>query len=286
LSGEALFRSGPAAPMVAGAVHVAPFGSYRCPYGTTSAEASADACARMIEYVLEREGDIAALVAEPIRAVPYVPQAGFWARVRAACNRHRTLLIFDEIPAGLGRTGRMFACQHDGVEPDILVLGKALGGGILPIAAVLAQPELDVGADWAFGHYTHEKNPVTTRAALTTIEIIEDEGLAENAARIGMVALERLDQLRSRTPAIGDVRGRGLLLGIELVRDRGTKEPDNALAEAVLYAALDRNLSFKTTMGNVLTLTPPLTITESQMLAALDIIAGSIEAAQATIRGE
>ena len=286
LSGEALFRSGPAAPMVAGAVHVAPFGSYRCPYGTTSAEASADACARMIEYVLEREGDIAALVAEPIRAVPYVPQAGFWARVRAACNRHRTLLIFDEIPAGLGRTGRMFACQHDGVEPDILVLGKALGGGILPIAAVLARPELDVGADWAFGHYTHEKNPVTTRAALTTIEIIEDEGLVENAARIGMVALERLDQLKARTPAIGDVRGRGLLLGIELVRDRGTKEPDNALAEAVLYAALDRGLSFKTTMGNVLTLTPPLTITQAQMLAALDIIAGSIEAAQATIRGE
>jgi 4-aminobutyrate aminotransferase len=101
-----------------------------------------------------------------------------------------------------------------------------------------------------------------------------------------MVALERLDQLKARTPAIGDVRGRGLLLGIELVRDRGTKEPDNALAEAVLYAALDRGLSFKTTMGNVLTLTPPLTITEAQMLAALDIIAGSIEAAQATIRSE
>ena len=175
-----------------------PFGSTRCPYGTSSAEASGEACARMIEYVLEREGDIAALVAEPIRAVPYLPPAGFWARVRAACDRHGTLLVFDEIPTGLGKTGEMFACQHDGVAPDILVLGKGLGGGILPIAAVLARPELDVGAEWAFGHYTHEKNPVTARAALTTIEIIEDEGLVENAARVGKVALERLHEMKSR----------------------------------------------------------------------------------------
>jgi 4-aminobutyrate aminotransferase len=283
LSGEALFRSGAAASLVPGAVHVAPFGSTRCPYGTSSAEASGEACARMIEYVLEREGDIAALVAEPIRAVPYLPPSGFWARVRAACDRHGTLLIFDEIPSGLGKTGAMFACQHDDAAPDILVLGKALGGGILPIAAVLARPQLDVGGDWAFGHYTHEKNPVTTRAALTTIEIIEEEGLVENAARVGAAALERLNELESRIPAIGDVRGRGLLLGIELVRDRAGMHPDNELAEATLYAALDRGLSFKTTMGNVLTLTPPLTVTEPQMLQALDIIAAAIEDAQRAI---
>jgi 4-aminobutyrate aminotransferase len=282
LSGEALFRSGPAAPLVAGAVHVAPFGSTRCPYGTASTEASGEACARMIEYVLEREGDIAALVAEPMRAVPYLPPAGFWARVRAACDRCGTLLVFDEIPTGLGKTGAMFACQHDGVAPDILVLGKGLGGGILPIAAVLARPELDVGAEWAFGHYTHEKNPVTARAALTTIEIIEDEGLVENAARVGKIALERLDLLKARNAAIGDVRGRGLLIGIELVRDRAGMEPDPDLAEATMYAALDRGLSFKTTMGNVLTLTPPLTITEEEMLRALDIVAEAIEDAQAS----
>jgi len=280
LSGEALFRSGPAAPLVAGAVHVAPFGSTRCPYGTSSAQASGEACARMIEYVLEREGDIACLVAEPIRAVPYLPPAGFWARVRAACDRHGTLLVFDDIPTGLGKTGKMFACQHDGVAPDILVLGKGLGGGILPIAAVLARPELDVGAQWAFGHYTHEKNPVTARAALTTIEIIEDEGLVENAARVGKMALERLNEIKSKIPAIGDVRGRGLLIGVELVRDRAGMEPAQDLAEAAMYAALDRGLSFKTTMGNVLTLTPPLTITEDEMLRALDIVAAAIEDAR------
>lgn len=279
LSGETLFRSGPAAPLIPGASHVAPFGSYRCPYGTNSAEASGEACARMIEYVLEREGDVACLVAEPIRAVPYVPPPGFWQRVRKACDRHSTLLIFDEIPTGLGKTGRMFACNHDGAVPDILVMGKALGGGILPIAAVLAHPKLDVGGDWAFGHYTHEKNPVTARAALTTIQIIEDDDLVANAARVGSMALERLHSMMDDIPQIGDVRGRGLLIGVELVKDRDTREPDNDLAEATMYAALDTGLSFKTTMGNVLTLTPPLTIATNEMQRALTILGEAIKAA-------
>lgn len=227
-------------------------------------------CARMVEYVLEREGDVAAVIAEPARAVPFLPPPGFWQAVRAACDRHGALLIFDEIPTGLGKTGKMFACDHDGVAPDILVMGKALGGGILPIAAVITSPALDVGENWAFGHYTHEKNPVTSRAALTTIEIIEDEGLVENAARIGALAIERLQAMRDRFACIGDIRGRGLLIGVELVKSRAEKTPDPELAEATLYAALDRGLSFKTTMGNVLTLTPPLTITAAEMHAALD----------------
>jgi 4-aminobutyrate aminotransferase len=280
LSGEAMFRSGPAAPLVAGAIHVAPYASTRCPYGTESLEASGAACARMIEYVLEREGDIACLIAEPMRAVPYVPPPGFWQRVRAACDRHGTLLIFDEIPTGLGKTGKMFASQHDGATPDMVVLGKGLGGGILPIATVLTRPELDVAAAWAFGHYTHEKNPVTACAALTTIEIIEDEGLVENAAHVGRVALERMKEMQARIPAIADVRGRGVVLGIELVRDRATMEPAHDLAETTLYAALDRGLSFKVTMGNVLTLTPPLTVSQAEMLSALDIIAAAIQDAR------
>jgi 4-aminobutyrate aminotransferase len=278
MSGEVLFRSGPAAPLVAGALHLAPFGGYRCPYGTDSAEASGAACARMIDYVLSRDRDVAALVAEPTRAVPYIAPPGFWAEVRAICDRHGVLLVFDEIPTGLGKTGRMFSCEHDGVVPDILVLGKGLGGGILPIAAVIARPELDVGGDWAFGHYTHEKNPVTSRAALETIAIIEDEDLVENAARIGQAALDRLREMQARHPAIGDVRGRGCLIGIELVRDRNTRKPDAGLAETVLYKALDRGLSFKTTMGNILTLTPPLVTTEAEMMDALDILDEAIGA--------
>jgi 4-aminobutyrate aminotransferase len=272
VGGEALFRTSALGPLMPGAEHVAPFGSYRCPYGTANAQESGEACARMIDYVLGREGDVAAFVAEPIRAVPYLPPAGFWARVREICDRHGTLLVFDEIPTGLGKTGRMFACEHDGVVPDILVLGKALGGGILPIAAVIARPELDVGERYAFGHYTHEKNPVTARAALTTIEIVEQEGLVDNAARVGALALERLREMMARHALIGDVRGRGLLIGVELVTDRATKAPAAAAAERVMYRALERGLSFKTTFGNVITLTPPLTITEAEMNAALAIV--------------
>jgi 4-aminobutyrate aminotransferase len=151
-------------------------------------------------------------------------------------------------------------------------MGKALGGGILPIAATLCHPDLDVAGHYAFGHYTHEKNPVTARAALTTIEIIEDEGLVENAEKVGAHALERMNEMQARHAVIGDIRGRGMLLGLELVTGRDTKEPANDLAEEVLYRALDAGLSFKTTMGNTLTLTPPLTTTREQMDAALDII--------------
>lgn len=280
VGGEQLFRGPAIGPLLPGAEHVAPFGSYRCPYGTQSAEASGEACARMIDYVLGREGDIGAFIAEPVRAVPYIPPPGFWTAVREACDKHGTLLIFDEIPTGLGKTGRMFACEHDGVVPDILVIGKALGGGMLPIAAVVARPELDIAGDYALGHYTHEKNPITARAALATIDIIEEEGLVDNAAAVGAHALERLRAMQERQPLIGDVRGRGLLIGIELVRDRATKEPAVAAAEAVLYDCLSAGLSFKVTMGNVLTLTPPLIITRAQMDWALDVIERAIARAE------
>ncbi|HSM41920.1 MAG TPA: aspartate aminotransferase family protein, partial [Afifellaceae bacterium] len=202
VGGEQLFRSHIAGPLMAGAQHVAPFACYRCPYGYPDRDGEPQldlckmTCANFVRYVLEKEGDVAAVIAEPARAVPYLPPPGFWAEVRAACNDHGALLIFDEIPTGLGKTGRMFACEHDGVVPDILVMGKALGGGILPIAAVLARQDLDVAGDFAIGHYTHEKNPVTARAALTTIEIIEEEGLVENAARLGARALERLAEMK------------------------------------------------------------------------------------------
>lgn len=284
VGGESLFRTGRAVgPLLPGTEHVAPFGCYRCAYGhTVDAQGLPDlercqlACAKMVRYVLEREGDVAAVIAEPARAVPFVPPPGYWAAVRAACNAHGTLLIFDEIPTGLGKTGRFFAAEHDGASPDIMVLGKALGGGVLPIAAVIARIELDVAGDYAFGHYTHEKNPVTAAAALATLEVIQAEGLVDNAARVGAYALERLYELKHRYPLIGDVRGRGLLIGIELVTNRATKIPAGDAAEALLYSAMSRGLSFKTTMGNVLTWTPPLIITRAQMGQALDILEQSL----------
>ena len=200
--------------------------------------------------------------------------------VRQACNDHGTLLIFDEVPTGLGKTGKMFACEHDDVVPDILVLGKALGGGILPIAAVLAKSELDVAGEFAFGHYTHEKNPVTAKAALTTIEIIEQEGLVKNAADLGKYMLEQLNLLKAKHSVIGDVRGRGLLVGVELVLNQEEKTPANDLAEDVLYRCLSKGLSFKLTMGNVMTLTPPLIIKKEQIDLSLEIIDQSLSEAE------
>jgi 4-aminobutyrate aminotransferase len=270
VGGEEMFRSGPIGPLLPGTEHVPPFGDYRNAWGVR--EGSGTLCANTIRYVLEKEGDVAALIAEPTRAVPYVAPPGFWREVREACDAHGTLLIFDEIPTGLGKTGRMFACEHEGVTPDILVLGKSLGGGILPLAAMLCRTELDVAGRYAFGHYTHEKNPVTTRAGLTTLQIIEDEDLVANAARIGERALERLHDLMRRHPLIGDVRGRGCLFGAELVLDRDTREPASEAADTILYRALDRGLSFKTTMGNVLTFTPPLILTTAELDAAMDIV--------------
>jgi 4-aminobutyrate aminotransferase len=150
---------------------------------------------------------------------------------------------------------------------------------------VLAAPELDVAGAYAIGHYTHEKNPVTARAALTTIQIIEDEGLPERAASLGAKALERLHAMKDKHKIIGDVRGRGLLLGIELVdvgqaggRDSKTPATIGApeAAEEIFYRALEAGLSFKVTMGNVLTLTPPLTIAEGELDEALGILEGCI----------
>ena len=278
VGGEQLFRSGPIGPLLPGAEHVAPFACYRCPYGYPDIGGEPDlahcrmVCASFVRYVLEREGDVAAVIAEPMRAVPYLPPPGFWKAVREACDAHGALLIFDEIPTGLGKTGRMFACEHDGVVPDILVVGKALGGGILPIAAAICRPDLDIAGRWALGHYTHEKNPVTCRAALATIEIIEAEGLVEHARRVGERALMRLRDMKARHALIGDVRGRGLVIGVELVRERDSKAPAAGAAESAMYRALERGLSFKVTMGNVLTLTPPLVITEDEMDRALDIL--------------
>lgn len=276
VGGEALFRSDGIGPLLVGTEHVPPFACYRCAYGFPSPSGTPDldkchmACARMVEYVLECEGDVAAVVAEPIRAVPYLPPAGFWQEVREACDRKGALLVFDEIPTGLGKTGRFCAHEHVGASPDILVLGKALGGGLLPIAAVLARADLDVMADKAIGHYTHEKNPVLAAAALATLAVIAEENLVERAAELGEYLLAQLQAMASGLPIIGNVRGAGLLVGVELVNPEGGAAIDEA--DRVLYAALERGLSFKVTMGSVLTLSPPLTVSRADLDLALGIL--------------
>jgi 4-aminobutyrate aminotransferase len=276
VGGEATFRSHIAGPLLPGAEHIAPFACYRCPYGHSGPDVCALACANMLEYVLGREGDIAAVIAEPMRAVPYVPPPGFWQSVRAACDKHGALLIMDEIPTGLGKTGRMFAFEHDDIVPDIVTVGKALGGGVLPIAACIARKELDVCGDFAIGHYTHEKNPVTSRAALTTLQIIEEEGLVDRAATLGDYAMNRLRESLQHCPIVGDIRGRGVLFGVEIVQDRGSKLEGNAMAEQIYYRCLEQGLSFKISQGCVLTLSPPMTISDTDLDTALTIVESAI----------
>jgi 4-aminobutyrate aminotransferase len=144
------------------------------------------------------------------------------------------------------------------------------------MAAVIAREKLDVAARRALGHYTHEKSPVGCAAALATIDYIEKHNLVQHARELGRHCLKQMQAMKDRHPLIGDVRGLGLFLGIELVKDRQTRERASDQAEAVMYAALSKGLSFKLTMGNIITLTPALIITRQEMDRALDIIEGCI----------
>lgn len=271
IGGEAIFRQD-MGPLMPGTEHVPPPDEYRCVFGCSGRGGCDLVCADYVEYILEKEGDIAAVISEPIRSTPYIPKPEYWQKIRRACDRHGALLILDEIPHSLGRTGKMFTFENFGIIPDIVVIGKGLGGGVFPMAAVIAGEKLDVAADRAMGHYTHEKSPVGSAAALATINYIETHNLVAHAHELGQHSLERLEGMQARHSLIGDVRGLGLFLGIELVKDKRTRERASEEAEKVMYAALSKGVSFKLTMGNIITLTPPLTITRGEMDQALDII--------------
>ena len=269
VGGEAIFRQD-IGPLLPGTEHVPPADAQHCPWdcrGTCSLK-----CAEYVDYVLEKEGDIGAVIAETVRSTPFIPPRDYWKIIREACDRHGALLILDEIPHCLGRTGKMFTCEHYDIVPDMLVIGKGLGGGIFPLAALIVRENLDVAPDRALGHYTHEKNPVACAAALATIEVIEKENLIENARDLGDYALGRMQVMKQKHAIIGDIRGLGLLMGMELVKDGKTSERPMDLAEEVMYKALAKGLSFKLSMGNILTLTPPLTLTRDEMDQAVDIL--------------
>lgn len=268
LGGEAIFRKD-AGPLLPGCEHAPPPDPASCPF--RCGKVCSTQCADYIEYMLEKEGDVAAVVGETVRSTPLFPPVEYWQKIRAACDRHGALLILDEIPTCLGRTGTFYACEHYGIVPDMLVIGKGLGGGVFPMAALLAREELNVMAERALGHYTHEKSPVGAAASLAAIEVLLDDGVMAQSRERGEQAMAGLRALQAKYPIISDVRGRGSMLGVEL-RHPATGERAADAAEQVMYAALSKGLNFKLTMGNILFLTPALTITESEMHDALRIL--------------
>ncbi|WP_420404033.1 aminotransferase class III-fold pyridoxal phosphate-dependent enzyme [Nisaea sp.] len=225
--------------------------------------AAAQTALEALKYSLEGR-DIAAVISEPIRATPHLPPDWFWPEIRALCDRTGTLLIFDEIPTGLGKTGRFFASQNFEAAPDITVLGKSLGGGILPLSAVIAHADLDVAPHLGIGHYTHQKNPVLARAGIETLRIIEDENLVERAARTGRRALGELQTLARNNPAFSGAQGIGCAMAVE--------SADRANLTAMKEACYRLGLNTGTADGRYLTLSPPLTIPEDDFFHALRIL--------------
>jgi len=276
IGGEAVFRKG-MGPLLPGTEHAPPCDPSACRFGcagTCNAR-----CAEYLDYVLGREEDIGAVIIETVRSTDVqIPPPEYYQIVRDACNRHGALLILDEIPICLGRTGRMFAFEHYGIVPDMVVLGKGLGGAVFPMAALIARRDLDIAADRALGHYTHEKSSVGAAAALATLEVIDGEHLLDRSRELGMHAQEKLRAMKARHPLIADVRGIGLLLGVELARDG---VPARHEAEQVMYECLARGLSFKVGQGNVLTLSPPLVIARDDLDAALGILDAALTAVEA-----
>lgn len=267
VGGEAVFREY-MGPMMPGVERIPPPVTYRGIF-----EGNEGKCLEHLEYVFSKEGDIGAFIAETVRNTDVqLPSKEFWEAARALCDTYGVLLILDEIPIALGRTGKMFAFEHYGIEPDILCLGKGLGGGIFPQAAIVTREKFNKFPDISLGHYTHEKSPLGAMAALTTLEILEEENILQKVVGDSLTMCTAMTALKEKYDLIGDVRGRGLLWGVELVTNKNTKEKAIHEAEQVMYECLKNGLSFKVSAGNVLQLSPALTISRNDLKKAIKIV--------------
>ncbi|HFQ5291620.1 TPA: aspartate aminotransferase family protein [Vibrio vulnificus] len=274
VGGEACFRQG-MGPLMAGVERIPPAVSYRGAFPV--ADGSDVHYADYLEYVIEKEGGVGAFIAEAVRNTDVqVPSKAYWKRIREICDKHNVMLIIDDIPNGMGRSGEWFTYQAYDIEPDMLCIGKGLGGGLVPIAAMVAKDKYNTAEQISMGHYTHEKSPIGCAAALATMEAIEQEGLLDKVKVDSQFMREKLLEMKAKYPVIGDVRGIGMLWGIELVTDHESKARAYDEAEAVLYQCLNNGVSFKVSQGNVIQLSPPLIITREQLTEALAIFEEAI----------
>ncbi|HCG5507191.1 TPA: aspartate aminotransferase family protein [Vibrio parahaemolyticus] len=274
VGGEACFRQG-MGPLMAGVERIPPAVSYRGAFPV--ADGSDVHYADYLEYVIEKEGGVGAFIAEAVRNTDVqVPSQAYWKRIREICDKHNVMLIIDDIPNGMGRSGEWFTYQAYDIEPDMLCIGKGLGGGLVPIAAMVTKDKYNTAEQISMGHYTHEKSPIGCAAALATMEAIEQDGLLDKVKADSQFMCEKLLEMKAKYPVIGDVRGIGMLWGIELVTDHESKARAYDEAEAVLYQCLNNGVSFKVSQGNVIQLSPPLIITREQLIEALAIFEEAI----------
>jgi len=259
------------APLLPGVFHA----PYPDPYRSRT-DNPAGECLHHIEDVLFRTvlppEETAAVFIEPIQGEGgvIVPPDRFLTGLRRLCDRYGILLVDDEVQAGMGRTGKFFAIEHVGVVPDIICMAKALGGG-LPLGAIIARKRV---MSWEKGSHTSTfgGNPVACEAGLATIEVIEKEGLLRNAAEQGAYIQERLRRLQRRYRMIGDIRGRGLMIGVELVRNQRTKERAEAERDAVVLKAFQRGLLLLPCGRNAFRISPPLSITRHEVDEGLAVL--------------
>ena len=265
-------------PTMPGVTHVPYPNAYRPLFaGDDQGQAVVD----YIEQVLFRSNvpadEVAAIMVEPLQGEGgyLVPPDGFLQGLRELCDRHGILLILDEVQTGVGRTGRMFACEHWGVEPDILTLAKGLGSG-MPIGVMLARRSLMQA--WPRGAHgnTYGGNPICCAAALATLDLVERQ-YAANAARVGEMFLARLRQLQAVHVEIGDVRGKGLFLGVELVKDRLSKEPAGPFCEAVVRQSFRNGLLLLSCGASTIRFMPPLVASSADVEEAMTILDASFD---------
>jgi 4-aminobutyrate aminotransferase len=263
-------RFGPMLPVQ----HVPYANCYRCPYGQRPEDCQVE-CVKVIEDQLFKTilpaDEVAAIVVEPVQGEGgyLVPPAKFHQALRALADRYGILLVHDEVQSGMGRTGRMFAAEHFGVAPDIVTLAKGIASG-LPLGATIARADV---MNWPPGAHasTFGGNPVAVEAALTTIELLE-ESLLENARSVGEHMMNRMREWPHRFRYVGDVRGLGLMIGFELVRDQETKERAPELRTKLVQMAFERGLLILGCGTNSIRLCPPLVITEQQGDFAMDTL--------------
>jgi 4-aminobutyrate aminotransferase len=257
-------------------VHIVPFPAAYREFGGDEEAATAGsltALERLFKDVV-KPAEVAAILVEPVLGEGgYVPAPlDFLRRLRALADEHGILLICDEIQSGYGRTGRMWAFEHAGIVPDVVTLAKAMANG-LPLGAIVSRRELQ--ERWGVGAHgsTFGGNPVACAAAIAVLETIEREGLVANAAARGEELRRGLEELRAREERIGDVRGPGLMIGVELVKDRATREPDGELAAALIARCADEGLLLLTcgTAHNTVRWIPPLDVTAAEVGEGLEI---------------